>query len=159
MEQRDQQQKRDWGHRRVINKGHKYLSFPIQASFPSVMTAGVYHKTALDAALGWRRQQGETGYQMSAQDSASPFGHKTQYCHWEGKEWDSAPFILQCNRNHRPSCPRGRPMCTHKPFLPYAERSSGRSNGTLWGTLGRMATPNNLGGPSPFHISLLSEQQ
>lgn len=47
MEQRDQQQKRDWGHRKVINKGHKNLSFSIQASFPSVMTAGVYHKTAL----------------------------------------------------------------------------------------------------------------
>lgn len=80
VELRDKQQKRDLRQRRVINKGHKYLSFPIQASFPNEMTAGVHNKTALDAALGCRRQQGETGNQISALASASPFGQRKQHC-------------------------------------------------------------------------------
>lgn len=44
------------------------------------MTAGVYHKTAQVAALGWRSQQRETGNQMPALGSASPFGHGKQHC-------------------------------------------------------------------------------
>lgn len=95
---RYQQQKRDWRQRRFINKGHKYLTFPIQASFPNGMTTGVYHKTALDAALGWRSQPGETENQVSALASASSFGHRKQNCLWKKKEWDSAslhPTIQQ----------------------------------------------------------------
>lgn len=172
MEQRDQQQKRNWGQRRVINKGPKYLSFPIQASFPNGMTAGVCHKTALGAALGWRRQGGEIRNKMSALGSASSFGHRKQHCLWEEIEWDSGPFILQSNRNHEPWIALRFHQSTARyslfillsqeadtAFLPYWERTSGRSNVTFCGVSGVMPTSNSLGGPSPFHISLLSEQQ
>jgi len=44
------------------------------------VTAGVCHKTALVAAVEWKRQWGGNGNKMTALCYASPFRHRKQHC-------------------------------------------------------------------------------